>query len=177
MSKLILIFFLAVLGGCQNHSQEVKPVSEAPYFSVREVLSASIALTAIIDWPAETVGLQKNLNISPDDARNLMLPVHPLWDEKGAEVLAQMPAWDSSKLKSLEAECKQYCECDFYLDLISRHPEILQGANSALVSFSKLSYVKSKSEVLRCLQSLPSIQNIVTFLKQELPKYKADSAL
>jgi hypothetical protein len=177
LQKLIFVLLLAVLSSCQDKTTEVKPVTDTPYFSPREVLAGSLALTAMIDWPKETTGLQKNLNITPEEAQTLMLPMHPLWDEKGAEVLAQMSNWDKTKVQAIENECKRFCECDFYLDLISRHPEILSGADPAFIAFSKIKYIKEKADILRCLDSLPSVQNVLNYLKKELTNYQADSVL
>jgi hypothetical protein len=130
---------------------------------------------AIIDWPTETVAHQKNLSLTPDVAKKLMLPVHPLWDEKVSEVAEQIPEWNESKISSNIGECSKRCECEFYQEVLDRNPDLLENGNADLKNLAGLKIVKTKESILKCMQEMPSIQKLLVFLQKEVKNYEADS--
>lgn len=177
--SVILKFGLLALLSISCNSQETKVASpqsgEATYFTPSEVISTINALMAIIDWPTETIAHQKNLAITPDSAKKLMLPIHPLWDEKVSEVAEQIPGWNESKIASTIAECAKRCECEFYQEVLDRNPDLLENGNADLKNLAGLKIVKTKDSILKCMQEMPSLQKILEFLQKEVKNYEADS--
>lgn len=162
------------------HPKEVEVASpvkrEAPYFSPEEVVTTLNALVAIIDWPEATVGHQKNLNVTPESAQKLILPLHPLYDEKVGEVAAQISSWDKTKVNSTLNECSKNCTCEFYQEVLDRNPQILEAAIPELKNFAGTKILKTKESVLKCLDQLPPVQNLLGYLNQERKNYEADSS-
>lgn len=148
---------------------------DAPYFTPSEVIATINAFMAIIDWPAETVSHQKNLTITPDVAKKLMLPLHPLWDEKISEVAQVISDWDQSKIASTVGECAKKCECEFYQEVLDRNPDLLESGNPDLKNLAGLKIIKTKESILNCMQAIPPIQKLVEFLQKEVKNYEADS--
>lgn len=178
MSAIIRIGLLLVLiVSCNSKEAAVDPLvkGETAYFSPHEVVSALNALVAIIDWPQDTTSIQKNLSVTPVLAKQLMLPLHPIWDDKVNEVAMEILEWDKAKITSMVLECAKKCECDFYHEVLDRNPAILEKAGPELKTFAGLRVDKTKEATLSCLQNMPSVQNLFTYLNQEKKKYEADS--
>lgn len=178
MSVILRVGLLLLLTISCN-SQETKvassPAGEAPYFTPTEVIATLNALMAIIDWPTETVSLQKNLAVTPDTAKKLMLPVHPLWDEKVSEMAEQIPGWDQKKIASTIAGCEKKCECEFYQEVLDRNSDLLEAGNQDLKNLAGFKIVKTKDSILKCMREMPSIQKVLDFLQKEMKNYEADS--
>lgn len=147
---------------------------EAPYFTPQEVIAGLNLMMAIIDWPQDTINLQKNFMVSPEDAKKLILPLHPLWDEKVGEVAAQMSDWDKAKLTHMISECTKRCDCEFYLAILDRHPEI---ASRISFNLAGQNIQKTKSDHLNCLRNIPSLQKLIAFLEEEKKNFEAGSVL
>jgi hypothetical protein len=178
LSAIIRIGLLLVLiVSCNSYETTVDPLvkRETVYFPPTEVVSALNALVAIIDWPAETTAIQKNLSVTPSLAKKLMLPLHPIWDEKVNEVAMEILDWDKAKITSSVLNCSLKCECDFYHEVLDRNPAILEKAGPELKTFAGVRVDKTKEATLKCLQSMPSVQNILTHLNLEQKKYEAES--
>jgi hypothetical protein len=170
--------FILLLVSCQ--SQEITPASNkagTEYFTPEEVIAGMNALVAVIDWPRETIEYQMNIRITPDEAKTLILPLHPLWDEKIEEVASQIPSWSKTKSSTVVAECAKRCDCDFYQAVLDRHPEVLEKAGLALKDFAGLKIQKNKADVLNCLKEMPSIQKLLTYLEKEKKNYEAGSVI
>lgn len=177
----IIRFGVLLLLFISCHPKEIEVASpvkrEAPYFSPEIIVSTLNALVAIIDWPEATKAHQKNLNVTPETAQKLILPLHPLYDEKINEVAAQIPGWSKDKVVSTLNECQSKCHCEFYQEILDRHPQILENAIPELKNFAGSKIVKSKESVLKCLEQLPSVQDLLKYLDQERKNYEADSAI
>jgi hypothetical protein len=160
--------FIILLASCQSkETSTATPFKgDGEYFSPEEVISASIALTAIIDWPEDTIEHQKNLMINHESAKTLILPLHPLWDKKIAEVASQIPTWDQSKISDISHNCLKRCDCDFYQEVLDRNPDLNQN------SFAGLKIQKTKADVLNCLKNMPSLQKIRAYLEKERKDYE-----
>lgn len=148
---------------------------DAPYFSPSEVIATINALMAIIDWPNETISHQKNLSVTPDSAKKLMLPIHPLWDEKISEVAQMISEWDQKKIASTIGECTKRCECEFYQEVLDRNPDLLESGNQDLKNLAGMKIVKSKESILGCMQTMPQLTKVLEFLQSEVKNYEADS--
>lgn len=148
---------------------------EAPYFSPAEVIATINALMAIIDWPTETIAHQKNLSVTPDRAKKLMLPIHPLWDEKISEVAHLISDWDEMKIKNIVGECARRCECEFYQEVLDRNPDLLQNGNADLKNLAGLKIIKTKGSVLNCMGAMPPIQKLLEFLQKEVKNFEAEA--
>jgi hypothetical protein len=172
------IFFLIFLTFSCN-SQETKVASsqpgEATYFSPTEVIATINSLMAIIDWPLETVSHQKNLSVTPDAAKKLMLPIHPLWDDKISEVAQMISEWDEAKIKTTVGECAKRCECEFYQEVLDRNPDLLQEGNPDLKNLAGLKIIKTKESILNCMGAIPPIQKLLEFLQKEVKNYEAEA--
>jgi hypothetical protein len=168
LSALIRIgLFVFLLASCKSNETSIATLkSGAEYFSPEEVIAATNALTAIIDWPEDTIEHQKNLIVDPESAKTLILPLHPLWDEKVAEVASQIPKWDQSKISNVRTNCLKKCECDFYQEVLDRNPGLNQK------SFAGLKIQKTKADVLNCLKNMPSLQKIRAYLEKERKDYE-----
>lgn len=178
MSAVIRLGLLLLLIVSCNSKEEasVNPIKgETLYFPPHEVISALNALVAIIDWPQDTLQHQKNLSITPEQATKLMLPLHPIWDAKVDEVALEIPTWDKTKITTMISECTKKCECDFYQEVLDRHPAILDKAGPELKSFAGSKVQKTKEGILNCLQNMPSIQNLLVHLNSEKKNYEAES--
>lgn len=159
--------FVFLLASCKSNETSIATLkSGAEYFSPEEVIAATNALTAIIDWPEDTIEHQKNLIVDPESAKTLILPLHPLWDEKVAEVASQIPKWDQSKISNVRTNCLKKCECDFYQEVLDRNPGLNQK------SFAGLKIQKTKADVLNCLKNMPSLQKIRAYLEKERKDYE-----
>ena len=159
--------FIFLLASCKSNETSIATLkSGGEYFSPEEVISATNALTAIIDWPEDTIEHQKNLIVDPESAKTLILPLHPLWDEKVAEVASQIPTWDQSKISNVSTNCLKKCECDFYQEVLDRNPDLNQK------SFAGLKVQKTKVDVLNCLKNMPSLQKIRAYLDKERKDYE-----
>jgi hypothetical protein len=159
--------FVFLLAACKsNETSKVTLKSGGEYFSPEEVVAATNVFTAIIDWPEDTVEYQKNLIVDPESAKTLILPLHPLWDEKIAEIASQIPTWDQSKISNVSTNCLKKCECDFYQEVLDRNPELNQK------SFAGLKIQKTKADVLNCLKHMPSLQKIRAYLEKERKDYE-----
>jgi hypothetical protein len=148
---------------------------EEPQFTYHEVVAASNALVAIIDWPEDTVALQKNLQITPDTAKKLMNPLHPLWDLKIDEISNSMATWDVVKITELNATCDVSCECEFLVEAIEKRPEILQRVPD-LKMLSERKLQRTKQSTLSCTEKSVPLQKIISFLMVEQKKYEAEAA-
>lgn len=177
MSVIKICFLILFTLSC--NSQESKVASpqqgEAPYFSPTEVIATINALMAIIDWPTETISHQKNLSVTPDAAKKLMLPIHPLWDEKISEVAQMISEWDESKIKNTVGECAKRCECEFYQEVLDRNHDLLNNGNADLKNLAGQKIVKTKESILNCLGAIPPIQKLLEFLQKEVKNYEAES--
>lgn len=180
MSALIRAsLFLFFLVSCQSQ-ENPNPSSvkaEAEYFSPEEVIAGMNVLVAIIDWPQDTISQQMNIMVNPDTAKTLILPLHPLWDEKIEEVASQIPTWNKTKSTIVVSECAKRCDCDFYQAVLDRHPEVLEKAGLALKDFAGLKIQKNKADVLNCLKVLPSLQKLRSYLEKEKKNYEAGSVI
>ena len=178
MSVILRFSFLLLLTISCN-SQETKVASpqqgEAPYFSPSEVIATINALMAIIDWPVDTVSHQKNLSVTPDMAKKLMLPVHPLWDEKISEVAQLISEWDETKIKNTVGECAKRCECEFYQEVLDRNPDLLESGNQDLKNLAGQKIIKTKESILNCLSAIPPLQKVLEFLQKEVKNYEAEA--
>lgn len=171
---------LLLLISCQSKETVVaSPVvkGETIYFSPEEVLTTLNVLVAIIDWPADTIGHQKNLMVNSESAKKLMLPLHPLYDEKVSEVAGLIPGWDKDKVVSVISNCAKKCECDFYQEVLDRNPQLLENAIPELKNFAGQKIIKTKESVLACLQNMSSIQILLNYLRDEQKNYEAESVL
>lgn len=180
MSAVIRLgLLLLLLVGCESKDTSVVSPSrgETPYFSPEEVVGTLNALVAIIDWPQDTLSHQKNLQINLEAAQKLMLPLHPLYDDKVSEVAALIPVWDKTKVSEILSSCAKTCQCEFYQEVLDRHPQILENALPDLKKFAGQKLFKSKDSVMNCLQNMSSIQKVLDYLKAEQKHYEADSAL
>ena len=168
------ILFSSLLFSCQSKEQKLasSQKGEAEYFSPTEVIAALNALVAIIDWPQETTQQQKNLSVNLESAKQLMLPLHPLWDEKVSEAAMEMPNWDEAKIQAVVGNCVKTCECDFYQEVLDKNPMILETSPKFKV-LSEMKYVKTKEAVLECMQKMVSIQKLLTYLRKEQSAYQA----
>lgn len=151
--------------------------AEAEYFSPHEVISGLNVLMAIIDWPQDTLQHQKNFMVSPEAAKTLILPLHPLWDEKVEEVASQMRSWDKIKISNITADCLKRCDCEFYQAVFDRHPEVLETSGVELKNLVGLREQKNKADLLNCLKDIPSIQKLLSYLEKEKKNYEAESVL
>lgn len=147
------------------------------YFSPSEVIATINVLVAIIDWPQDTLQQQTNLSIDMELARKLMLPLHPIWDEKIDEVALQMPSWDKDRINAIASTCSQKCECDFYQEVFDRNQAIQELAGVDIGNFAEKRPPKTKESILKCLQTMPSIQNVLTYLNKEKQNYESGSVL
>lgn len=180
MSAIIRLGVLLLLFiSCESKESIVaSPVKgEVPYFSPEEVVSTLNVLVAIIDWPQDTNSHQKNLMVNVESAQKLMLPLHPLYDEKVSEVAGLIPGWDKNKIVTTISGCAKKCECDFYQEVLDRNPHLLENAIPELKNFAGQKIIKTKEGVLTCLQNMSSIQNLLNYLRAEQKNYEADSAL
>lgn len=178
MSVIFKFTFLILFTiSCQSQETQVaSPQSgDAPYFSPSEVIATINSLMAIIDWPAETVSHQKNLMVTPEVAKKLMLPIHPLWDEKISEVAQLISTWDQKKIAATVGECAKRCECEFYQEVLDRNSDLLESGNADLKNLAGLKIIKTKESILNCMQSMPSIQKTLEFLQKEVKNYEADA--
>ena len=176
--QVIKLFILSLLVlSCQSKENiaSTPQVREAPYFNPGEVVATLNALVAIIDWPGETVPYQKNLAVDLEAARKLMLPLHPLWDEKIAEVAAQMHTWDKTKIQGIIETCQKKCECDFYQEAHDKNAVLMENSNPDLKKLADLRFQKTKESSLQCLQNMGSIQNLLNYLRAEQKNYEAPS--
>lgn len=167
---LLLLLFLA----CHPREVEGPPVQQGPYFSPAQVITALNLMSAIIDYPAETSAEQKNFNVNAEQAKKLILPLHPLYDEKVNETYGAMANWDKEKLSSTTAACVQTCTCDFYQEVFSRFPDLLEK-NPDMRGFAGSKFTKTLDQVQKCLQNAASIQPLLEHLHKEKSRYEADS--
>ncbi len=174
-SLFILIFSLS----CQWEDPKVISArkSNHPYFSTREVVTGLNALVAIVDWPEETLSIQKNLSVNPQLAQKLILPLHPIWDEKIMETAAEIPSWDQKKISSIISGCEKSCECIFYQEVLDRNPDLLEQSSVELKNLAGLKIIKTKEKILKCLDSMPSLQKLLDYLKNQQKIYESDSAI
>ena len=178
MSALISLGLLLALVVCCNSKEAVNNShvkGERTYFSPHEVISVLNALVAIIDLPQDTLPHQKNLSVTPEMAKRLMLPLHPLWDEKVDEVAMEIPNWDKTKIQTTILECSKKCECDFYQEVLDRHPTLLDSSGPELKNFAGLKVQKTKEATLSCLENMSSIQNLLSYLNREQKNFEAES--
>jgi hypothetical protein len=166
---------LFILLGCNSSNQGKS--SAAPSFTRAEVVGALNALTAIVDWPADTKQTQTNLNLTPEEAQKLISPLHPLWDEKLTEAALEMQEWNKDQVKAVSDKCAATCECDFFQLALEKHPESLHDASEELKSFAGLKFGKTKPQVLNCLEKLPPLGNLLKYLHEEAKKFQADSVI
>ena len=179
MSAVIRIgLLLLLIVSCNSQEATIDPLVKGDpiYFPPHEVVSALNALVAIIDWPQDTTSIQKNLSVTPVQAKKLILPLHPVWDEKVNEVAMEILDWDKAKVASNVLDCSKKCECDFYHEVLDRNPVILEKAGPELKTFAGVRVDKTKEATLKCLQAMPSVQNLFVYLNLEQKKYEAESA-
>ncbi|MBA2403594.1 MAG: hypothetical protein H0V66_02395 [Bdellovibrionales bacterium] len=178
MSAVIKSLLLLIIVVSCNSKEAVDPLvkGETVYFPPQEVIATLNALVAIIDWPQDTIQHQKNLSVTAESATKLMLPLHPIWDEKVDEVSMEMPNWDKVKITSMISECAKRCECDFYQEVLTRYPAILEKAGPELKGFAGLKIQRTKEATLACLQNMSSIQNVLKYLTSEQKNYDAEAA-
>jgi hypothetical protein len=171
------LLFALVLTACQSKEKTVETKMASTYFAPDEVIATLNVLVAIIDWPQDTLQQQTNLSIDPELARKLMLPLHPIWDEKIDEVALQMPSWDKDRINALPSVCSQKCECDFYHEVLDRNQAIQELAGVEIRDFADRRPPKTKESILKCLQSMPSIQKVLMYLNKEKQNYESGSVL
>jgi len=170
------LLFLGLIASCNSKEASAPAIKGEVYFTPQEVIMGLNALVTIIDWPADTVQHQKNLVVTPEDAKKLMLPLHPLWDEKVNEVASLMPDWDLAKINALIAGCAKKWEGDFYQEVLYRQPSILENSGPELKNFAGLKLQKTKEASLNCLQNMPSLQNLLIYLNKEYKNFEGESA-
>lgn len=173
--KLLLLALFTLSCQSKDNVASTPQVKEVAYFSPTEVVATLNALVAIIDWPEDTVSYQKNLSVNLESARKLMLPLHPLWDEKIAEVAAEMHTWDKAKIQGIIDNCQKKCECDFYQEAHDKNAVLMEDSNPELKKLADLRFQKTKESSLQCLQNMGSIQNLLKYLKAEQKNYEAPS--
>lgn len=166
-----------ILASCQKKEPLVESRLATNYFPPSEVVSALNVLVAIIDWPEDTLQQQTNLSVTPDLARKLILPLHPIWDEKVNEVALQMTSWDKSRINAIPSECAKKCECDFYQEVLDKNQAIQELAGVELKDFIGQRPIKAKENILKCLAAMPSIQNILNYLNKEKKQFESDSVI
>ena len=173
LKHLILLIFIVA---CHPREVEGPPPQQAgPYFSPILVVTSLNLMSAIIDYPTETLTEQKNFNINADQAKKLILPLHPIYDEKVNEVYGEMVGWDKEKFNSNTSSCSQTCTCDFYQDIFSRFPDLLEK-NPDMRSFAGSKMTRTLEQIQKCLQTSPSLQPLLEYLHKEKSRYEADSA-
>lgn len=180
MSVVLRAYLLMVLlFSCQSEETIKAPVvkGESPYFTTNEVVLALNALVATIDWPQDTVPIQKNLSIDPESAKKLILPLHPIWDEKIMEVASEIPTWGEDKIKAVISDCSKKCECEFFQEVLDRNPAILENGSVELKNLAGLKVIKSKETTLKCFENLPSLQKILDHLRSQLKNFESESVI
>lgn len=172
--KLLCLSFLTL--SCQNEERIANPPpkKQTPFFATSEVVATLNALVAIIDWPKETLEHQKNLSVDLETARKLMLPLHPLWDEKIAEVAYEMPSWDEKKIKNVVNGCAKKCECDFYKEVLDKNPTLIDSSPGLKV-LGEFKFDRTKETLFQCLREMPSVQKLLQHLQVEKKNYEAES--
>lgn len=157
---------LLFLAACGTKVVE-KPVERLyAQFSIEEVVDHTNALRSIIDWPKETLGLQKAWGLGPKDAKRLMPPLQALWDEK-IEVFAD---GNLETIEKLPVNCAILCHCTFYQMAIEKRPEL--SARGVVVTASK----EGKNELLQCQKVWRQNPKLIALLKEEAAKAEAPSA-
>jgi len=147
------------------------------YFTPDEIIATLNVLVAIIDWPQDTIQNQTNLAINPELAHKLVLPLHPIWDEKINEIALQMTSWDKDRINAIASECVKKCQCDFYQEVLDRNQAIQELAGVDIKDFADRRPPKTKESILKCLQTMPSIQNVLTYLNKEMKSFESESIL
>lgn len=176
MSALIKAGALFILlASCNAKEKSASSKGEAPYFSPNEVVSALNVLTAIIDWPKDTITHQKNFLITPESAQKLILPLHPLWDQKVEEVALEVAKWDKVKITYMATSCWKRCDCSFYQEILDRHPEIVKKLGVKEEDLAGFKAQRAKIDFSNCSQDMPPLQKLFQFLEKEQKDYQAES--